>query len=259
MYLECNLVINSCKLKEKIIPAFEEAHGAGYQALFFIDNSQGHSAYAEDALLASRMNVNPGGKQAQMRDGWYQTDGTTVVQQMVFSQDHPEHPGKPKGIKAVLLKRGCWNDKIHGKCSSRCNSDPTESCCNKWILEHQPDFQEQQSLVQETIESLGHLCIFLPKFHCELNFIEFFWGKVKKYIRDNCDNSFNTLKANIPLALKSVDLHTIHLWEHCSHRWMDAYRSGLETKEAQVQVQKFSSTKYKSHRRVPESVAQHFD
>ena len=35
--------------------------------------------------------------------------------------------------------------------------------------------------------------------------------------------------------------------------------SGLETKEAQVQVQKFSSTKYKSHRRVPESVAQHFD
>ena len=69
MYLECDLVINSCKLKEKIIPAFKEAHGAGYQALFFIDNSQGHSAYAEDALLASRMNVNPGGKQAQMRDG----------------------------------------------------------------------------------------------------------------------------------------------------------------------------------------------
>ena len=67
------------------------------------------------------------------------------------------------------------------------------------------------------------------------------------------------LKANVPLALKSVDLHTIRLWEHRSHCWMDAYQSGLETKEAQVQVQKFSSTKYKSHQRVPESVAQHFD
>ena len=78
-------------------------------------------------------------------------------------------------------------------------------------------------------------------------------------IRDNCDNSFNMLKANVPLALKSVDLHTICLWEHCSHCWMDAYQSGLETKEAQVQVQKFSSTKYKLHQRVPESVAQHFD
>ena len=78
-------------------------------------------------------------------------------------------------------------------------------------------------------------------------------------IRDNCDNSFNMLKANVSLALKSVDLHTIHLWEHCSHCWMDAYQSGLETKEVQVQVQKFSSTKYKLHQQVPESVAQHFD
>jgi len=41
------------QLKEKIIPAFEQAHGPGYQALFLIDNSQGHSAYAEDALLVS--------------------------------------------------------------------------------------------------------------------------------------------------------------------------------------------------------------
>ncbi|KAF7308048.1 hypothetical protein MKEN_01167100 [Mycena kentingensis (nom. inval.)] len=58
------------QLKEKIIPAFEAAHGPGYQALFLIDNSQGHSAYSEDALLAQRMNLNPGGKQARMRAGW---------------------------------------------------------------------------------------------------------------------------------------------------------------------------------------------
>jgi hypothetical protein len=31
-----------------------------------VDNSQGHSAYSEDALLASCMNVKPGGKQAHM-------------------------------------------------------------------------------------------------------------------------------------------------------------------------------------------------
>jgi hypothetical protein len=51
------------KIREKIIPAFEAAHGTGHQALIVVDNSQGHSAYAEDALLALRMNVNPGGKQ----------------------------------------------------------------------------------------------------------------------------------------------------------------------------------------------------
>ncbi|KAI5981433.1 hypothetical protein EDD15DRAFT_2183216 [Pisolithus albus] len=187
-YWNGELFVN--QLKEKIIPAFERIHGAGYQALFFIDNSQGHSAYAEDALLASRMNVNPGGKQPRMRDGWYQKDGVTVVQKMVFSQDHPMHTGEPKGIKAILLERKCWNGHIRGKCPSRCNSDATVECCNKRILECQPDFQEQKSLVQETIEGLGHLCIFLPKFHCELNFIEFFWGKVKKYIRDTSGKTF---------------------------------------------------------------------
>jgi len=43
------------------------------------------------------------------------------------------------------------------------------------------------------------------------------------------------------------------------HRWIEAYRSGLPTKEAQLQVQQFSSTKYKSHRHIPETVARLFD
>jgi hypothetical protein len=58
------ILIYISQIKEKIIPAFEKAHGPGHQALIMVDNSQGHSAYAEDALLVSQMNVNPGGKQA---------------------------------------------------------------------------------------------------------------------------------------------------------------------------------------------------
>jgi len=78
------------------------------------------------------------------------------------------------------------------------------ACCNKRVLEVQPDFQQQKSYIQEVIENAGHLCIFLPKFHCELNFIEWFWGKVKKYLQDNCDGTFNTLKTNMPSAMQSV-------------------------------------------------------
>lgn len=64
------------QMSEKIIPAFEAAHGAGYRALFLIDNSQGHSAYAEDALrVSNRMNIKPGGKQACMWKGWFICDG----------------------------------------------------------------------------------------------------------------------------------------------------------------------------------------
>jgi len=132
-------------------------------------------------------------------------------------------------------------------------------CCAKRILELQPDFKEQRSLVQEVIEAAGHLCIFLPKFHCELNFIEFFWGAVKKYLCEHCDYTFETLKGNLPKALESVALHNIRLWEHHMWRWIEAYKSGKTAKEAQLQVQQFSSKKYASHRCVPETVARLFD
>ncbi|KAG2113838.1 uncharacterized protein F5147DRAFT_744070 [Suillus discolor] len=146
------------QMAEKIIPAFEAAHGAGYQALFIIDNSQGHSAYAEDALrVDSRMN-------ARMWNRWFVCDRVRIEQEMVFAASHPQYPNQPKGIKGILIK---------------------------------------------------------------------------KYLRDNCDGSFETLKTNMPKALES-------LWEHCMHRCIEAYRSGLPTKEAQLQVRQFSSTKYKS-------------
>jgi transposase len=131
------------------------------------------------------MNVKPGGKQARMHDGWYIHDGQKCTQLMVFPSDHPEHPNEPKAIKAVLKERGLYRSDLRGKCK-KCQSGSTH-CCNKRILENQPNFKAQKSLVQEIIEEAGHLCIFLPKFHCELNFIEFFWGQVKKYLRDNCD------------------------------------------------------------------------
>ena len=83
-----------CKLQlqTKIIPAFKEAHGPGYQALFMVDNSQGHLAYSKDALLFSHMNLHPGGKQARMRDGWFIAGGQKIIQPTIFLVDHPKFP-----------------------------------------------------------------------------------------------------------------------------------------------------------------------
>ena len=50
--------------------------------------------------------------------------------------------------------------------------------------------------------------------HCELNFIEFFWGTVKKYLWEHCDYTFKTLKTNLLKTLESVQLSTIQKWEH---------------------------------------------
>ena len=213
-----------------------------------VDNSQGHSAYSKDALLSSRMNLRPGGKQARMRDGWFMQNDQKVQQLMVFPVNHPEFPDQPKGMKQVLQERGLWINGLLMKCREKCSIGST-TCCAKRILEIQPDFQEQDSLIQEVINAAGHLCIFLPKFHCELNFIEYFWGAIKKYLHDHCDYTFRTLQENLPKALESVAVETIRKWEHRMWRWLEAYDDGLAACEAQLHVQKFSSRRYKSHRR----------
>ncbi|KAJ7599763.1 hypothetical protein C8J56DRAFT_1072391 [Mycena floridula] len=244
------------QLEQKIIPVFEKYHDPKeYQALTTVDNSQGHSAYSKDALLVTRMNWRPAGKQAVMRDGWFMKDGVKVI--------HPMNDAGnvPKGMQKVLEERGLLTPNLKFQCGSaltKCDADAV-ACCGRRIMELQPDFIQQRSLVQEVIEARGHLCIFLPKFHCELNFIEFFWGAVKKYLRKNCDYTFPTLKANMPEALKSVELVTIRKWEFRMARWIDAYRSGMDAKSAQIQVKAFSSRKYTSHRRIPEHVARSFD
>jgi hypothetical protein len=248
------------QLKEKIIPAFERIHGPGYQALIIVDNSQGHSAYSEDALRTKSMNLNPGKKQAKLRDGWFIKDGRRHVQPMVFPANHAAHSNQAKGMKQVLFERGLWRSGLKKECPKpdKCSVDATD-CCATRILDLQPDFMETKSLVQEVIEDAGHLCIFLPKYHCELNCIEYFWGAVKKYLRTRCDYTFDTLKTNLPLALKSVEVDLMRKWQHRVIRWMEAYRSGLSAKDAQVQVKAFSSYKYRSHRRIPESLAKFFD
>lgn len=97
------------QLKEKIISVFEQAHGPRYQALFFINNSQGHSAYSEDVLLPTHMNLHPGGKQACMCSGWYYApDGRTKISQpMCFPPEHPTYRNQPKGMKECRLSKAC--------------------------------------------------------------------------------------------------------------------------------------------------------
>ena len=53
----------------------------GWRVVWIFDHSSCHAAMADDALDVSKMNVNPGGKQRVMRDGWW----GGKVQRMVTS------------------------------------------------------------------------------------------------------------------------------------------------------------------------------
>ena len=62
-------------------------------------------------------------------------------------------------------------------------SDVPESgsnlCCVTRALSQQQDFLAEKPLIQHYIEGKGHICMFLPKFHCELDPIEMYWGWAK--------------------------------------------------------------------------------
>ena len=59
------------------------------------------------------------------------------------------------------------------------SKQPNEWCCLYRILLSQADFANEKPMIQHYIESQGHVCMFLPKFHCKLNPIEMLWGFMK--------------------------------------------------------------------------------
>jgi hypothetical protein len=59
-------------------------------------------------------------------------------------------------------------------------------CCMQRVLSLQEDFRDEKPLLQLIIEKAGHKCLFLPKFHCELNPIEMVWSQLKR-----CESSLH--------------------------------------------------------------------
>jgi hypothetical protein len=61
------------------------------------------------------------------------------------------------------------------------------------FLSQQDDFRHEKPQLQLKIEARGHICAFLPKFHCELNPIEMVWGYSKQCELDGLETLFPML------------------------------------------------------------------
>ncbi len=238
------------QVKSKAIPIFE-ALFPNCIAIFAFDNSSNHAAFLPDALIASKMNLFPGGKQPAMRST---TWGENNHQDMCFPNDYFNEKlrEKPKGMKQVLLERGKWKDSLKADCQlcKAGDKDPNRiDCCARRIISLESDFIAQKGALHEIISTAGHKCIFYPKFHCELNFIEMYWGATKKFTRENCDYSWAGLQKTVPLGLDSINLITIRKFARKAWRYMNVYHKGIGGKLAEYAVKK-----YKSHRRVPDNI-----
>jgi hypothetical protein len=49
-------------------------------------------------------------------------------------------------------------------------------CCLYQVLSLQEDFANEKPEIQHYLEGRGHICMFYPKFHCEINPIKMVWG-----------------------------------------------------------------------------------
>jgi hypothetical protein len=213
------------------------------QALFCFDQSSNHAAMPKDALLASKMNLGDNGKNVPlMKDGWFEQAGHRVSQPM-------QNEKEPKGIKTVLMERGLWPEKgFRLDCPTSCTA-ASAICCARKLLASQPDFLEQKSSLEEVVSKAGHLLEFFPKFHCECNFIERFWGEGKRIARAECHYTFGSLKGRVPKILSNIPLSHIRAYHRKSWRYIHAYSMKLSGRLAEWAVKR-----YKSHRKISDSV-----
>ena len=151
------------------VNVFEQAHPKCV-ALFIFDQSSAHASLGPDSLKAFEMNKSDGGKQRVQRDTIIPQSNPIVehrgkVQKMTLAD------GTQKGLERVLTERGFDVRGMRAKCSPVCPMENT-NCCMARLLSKQEDFMNQVSMLETLIQKSGHECIFLPKFHCELNPIE---------------------------------------------------------------------------------------
>ena len=117
------------------------------------------------------------------------------------------------------------------------------------LLLEQPDFHPKQlkAHLVEVINGLEDAWVDMyVKYHPEMNFIEMYWGYVKRLVRKECDYNFNSLLTTVPTCLDAVPIAFIRRAAHKSFRYIDAYRLGLSPKQVE-----FAVKKYTSHRALP--------
>jgi hypothetical protein len=185
-----------------------------------------------------------------MQDGCFENG---EPQSLYFLMDHPNEDlrGKFKGMAMILQERGFEDmSNVRAECKGfKCKPGETRCCCRR-MLYNQPDFADAESLLETNCAGRGIHVIFLPKFHCELNFIEQCWGRAKGIYRTYPPSSReDDLERNTLQALACIPLTMMRKFATRSCRFMDAYDCGLNGSQAAWAARKYRGHQVLLHRR----------
>ncbi|KAF7371574.1 hypothetical protein MVEN_00012800 [Mycena venus] len=175
--------------------------------VFVYDNATAHLQRPEGSLSATKMPKGPSDSffvEVPLRDA-QEFNGN--LQTLYFPGGHPQ-AGRFKGMETILQERGVDTTNKKAQCGKNFNCPtPALDYCLRRILYNQPDFENVKSLLEIDCKESGFQVLFLPKFHCELNFIEQCWGYAKHIYRLNAESSrADVLEANALAALDAVPL-----------------------------------------------------
>jgi hypothetical protein len=247
-----------------------------YDHVLIYDNASTHLKRPDDSLSARRMPKGPSkpgkpwGIEVTKRNILtggisYKADGkpekTKITmcdaqfsdgrpQPLYFPEGH-EYAGAFKGMQRILEERGFMDaSSLLAECKGFKCLPNAHGCCCRRILYNQPDFANVESILETTCRTEGFLVLFLPKFHCELNFIEQCWGYAKRVYRLNPVSSREDhLEKNALAALEAVPLKSMRKFANRSRRFMDAYERGLNGQQAA-----WAARKYRGHRVLPAGI-----
>ncbi|KAI0265290.1 hypothetical protein BC834DRAFT_988786 [Gloeopeniophorella convolvens] len=152
-------------------------------------------------------------------------------------------------MEQLIRERGLWptNGSLKAQCKNlKCPPGRTDCCCRR-VLFSQPDFMSQKSQLEEAVELRGHICDFYPKYHCELNFIEQYWGAAKLEFRKQTRAlTLKDMEKNVIKSLDSIPILQIRRYANRAARFISLYREGLTGAQAA-----WANRKYHGHRTLP--------
>ena len=198
-------------LSARHMPKTTKPVGEFWGAVLPVLDSDGKQVYERDGN--GKLTRKPAKKHVRMDDA---TLAGGSPQPLYFPDDHPNYPGCFKGMAVLLQERGLVNEsKLRYECPGfKCLPGATKCCCRR-ALYTQPDFVAVQSLLEAHCSSRGFEVMFLPKFHCELNFIEQCWGYAKRKYREFPPSSKEAdLEKNVLAALDMVSIQSMRRYDN---------------------------------------------